>query len=329
MKRRLPPLLALRAFDAAGRHLSFSKAADELNVTQGAISRQIKLLEDFMCAPLFRRMTRKVELTPFGLNYLEATRAAFNDIESATIQSLQECHSMTISVLPSIGTLWLLQRLASFMIGYPEIRLHVSTSLEPVDFDRDGVDLAIRVGKLPGAIYNSDGAQIEFKMVTKWEGIATAHLWDDFITPVCSQRFLQKNGPLSIERLKHLPLIHNMSRPDCWPAWIQANGHETFETGKRIDVSHSFMAVMAAREDRGIACVPTIEIDGLDWRDEMVQPFDLRLRSAGAYYLLCPRKKSLSPEIKLFSNWLSSLSAIADGPGPVTEPACAPSPLER
>src|SRR5690606_32400948 len=119
MKRKLPPLLALRAFDAAGRHLSFSKAAEELNVTQGAISRQIKLLEESLHAPLFRRLTRRIELTPFGQNYLAATKCAFNDIESATVQGLRECRSMSVSVLPSIGALWLLQRLTSFMIGYP------------------------------------------------------------------------------------------------------------------------------------------------------------------------------------------------------------------
>ena len=105
--------------------MSFSKAADELNVTQGAISRHIKTIEDFMGAPLFRRMARKVELTPFGLKYLEATRAGLDVIEAATLQSLKECHSMTISVLPSIGTLWLLQRLASF-ISLSDVKLQFS-----------------------------------------------------------------------------------------------------------------------------------------------------------------------------------------------------------
>lgn len=312
MKRKLPPLLALRAFDAAGRHLSFSKAAEELNVTQGAISRQIKLLEEFLHAPLFRRLTRRIELTPFGQNYLAATKCAFNDIESATVQGLRECRSMSVSVLPSIGALWLLQRLTSFMIGYPDIRLQVSTSLEPVNFERDGIDLAIRVGKLPNVDYCATGSQITFRMAESWDNVKAIHLWDDFITPVCSQRYLDKHGPVaSIEDLRSRHLIHNMSRPDCWPAWMTASGVEPFEGAKRLDVSHSFMAVLAAREGRGIACVPTLEIEPLDWRSEMVQPFNLQLRSSGGYYLLHPLHNALSPEIKLFSNWLVEQPAMS------------------
>ncbi|SPB14449.1 transcriptional regulator [Caballeronia novacaledonica] len=148
MKRRLPPLLALRAFEAAGRLMSFSKAADELNVTQGAISRQIKLLEDFLRAPLFRRLTRQVELTPFGQNYLQAATAALNQIERATVQSLQEARALSVSLLPTLGALWLMQRLTSFMTEHPQIRLEVSSSLEPANFKRDGIDVALRVGKV-------------------------------------------------------------------------------------------------------------------------------------------------------------------------------------
>lgn len=305
MKRRLPPLLALRAFEAAGRHMSFSKAADELNVTQGAISRQIKLLEDFLRAPLFRRLTRQVELTPFGQNYLSAATAALDEIERATVQSLQEAKALSVSLLPTLGALWLMQRLTSFMTEHPQIRLEVSSSLEPANFKRDSIDVALRVGKVPGVDYNSNGSQITFRMTESWDDVAAMHLWDDYITPVCSRKFLEQHGPLKTpEDLSKVPLIHNMRRADCWPAWLAAADVETDEAGGRVDVGHSFMAIVAAREGRGVACVPTIEIDNLDWREELVQPFELKLRSAGAYYLLCPKDKALSAEIKLFSSWL-------------------------
>lgn len=307
MKRRLPPLLALRAFESAGRHMSFSKAAEELNVTQGAISRQIKLLEDFLHAPLFRRLTRRVELTPFGQSYLAAATAALDSIERATLQSLQEARALSVSLLPTLGVLWLMQRLGSFMTEYPSIRLQVSSSLEPVDFKHEGVDVALRVGQVPGAVYPENGSQITFRMTESWADVTAMHLWDDFITPVCSRRFLEEHGPVSTASdLARLPLIHNLRRPDCWDAWFRANGIEECSGAGRVDVGHSFMAIIAAREGRGVACVPTIEIDNLDWRDEMVQPFDLKLRSAGAYYLLCPRDKALSTEVKLFSNWLAA-----------------------
>ncbi|TCF98622.1 hypothetical protein BZM26_24280 [Paraburkholderia strydomiana] len=307
MKRRLPPLLALRAFEAAGRHMSFSKAADELNVTQGAISRQIKLLEDFLRAPLFRRLTRQVELTPFGQNYLSAASAALDAIERATVQSLQEAKALSVSLLPTLGALWLMQRLTSFMTEHPQVRLEVSSSLEPANFKRDGIDVALRVGKVPGVEYNVGGPQITFRMTESWDGVTAMHLWDDFITPVCSRKFMEQYGPIaSPADLSKLPLIHNMRRADCWPTWLSAAGVDNSAAAGRVDVGHSFMAIVAAREGRGVACVPTIEIDNLDWREEMVQPFELRLRSAGAYYLLCPDDKALSTEVKLFSSWLLS-----------------------
>ena len=313
MKRRLPPLLALRAFEAAGRHASFSKAADELNVTQGAISRQIKVLEEFLHAPLFRRLTRQVELTPFGQNYLSAATAALDAIERATVQSLQEAKALSVSLLPTLGALWLMQRLTSFMTEHPEIRLEVSSSLEPVSFKRDGIDVALRVGKIPGVEYNTDGSEITFRMTESWDDVTAMHLWDDFITPVCSRRLIEQSGPLvSVKDLANFPLIHNMRRPDCWQAWLSANGIDDCQGTGRIDVGHSFMAIVAARQGRGVACVPTIEIENLDWRDELVQPFDLRLRSAGAYYLLCPRDKALSAEVKLFSSWLVAQYAPAE-----------------
>ncbi len=307
MKRRLPPLLALRAFEAAGRHLSFSKAAEELNVTQGAISRQIKLLEEFLHAPLFRRLTRQIELTPFGLAYLTPATQALDLIEGATLQSFEQARSLSVSLLPTIGTLWLMQRLTSFMMAYPEIRLQVSASLEPVNFKREPVDVAIRVGKVPGHDYAAEGSQITFRMAESWTDVSAMHLWDDYITPVCSRRFLEQHGPIdSIEDLAKHRLIHNMSRPDCWPAWLLASGHSGVSGRTRLEVGHSYMAVLAAREGQGIACVPVIETDTPEWRDELVRPFDLKLKSSGAYYMLCPREKLLSPEVKLFSSWLSA-----------------------
>lgn len=305
MKRRLPPLLALRAFEAAGRHLSFSKAADELNVTQGAVSRQIKLLEEFLHAPLFRRLTRQVELTPFGQSYLAAATAALDEIERATVQSLLEARALSVSVLPTIGVLWLMQRLTTFMMTYPEIRLQVSSSLEPVSFKREGVDVALRVGKLPGATYDPAAPQITFRMTESWDDVAVTPLWEDRITPVMSRRLFEQHGPVAtIEDLARFRLIHNLKRPDCWPAWLHAAGAAPTEGAGRVDVGHSFMAVMAAREGEGIACVPTIEIDNLEWREQLVQPFRLKVQSAGGYYLLCPKEKTLASEVKLFSSWL-------------------------
>jgi LysR family glycine cleavage system transcriptional activator len=307
MKRELPPLLALRAFEAAGRHLSFAKAAHELCVTPGAISRQIKILETFLGVPLFRRLTRNVELTEFGREYLAITSSALAQIAGATRRTLGQPRELTISLLPSISTLWLFQRLGLFTRAYPEIRLHVSASLEPVCFKRDGVDAALRVGKVPGHSYSASGPQINFQMVDDWAGISVMHLWDDHVTPVCARSLLAQGRTIERpEDLRHFPLIHNAVRPDCWSAWLGAVSAPTVRGCSDLTVGHSFLAVLAARDGQGVACVPAIEVEGLEWRDELVCPLRESIRSAGAYYLLTPRESPRSAEVELFADWLAA-----------------------
>ena len=307
MHRRLPSLIAVRAFEAAGRRLSFSKAADELGVTQGAISRQIKILEDFLKTLLFRRLTRRVELTPFGEIYLVSMSSALDTIEHSTSRALGAKRYLSASILPSTATLWLLNHLTAFMRKYPNIHIRVSTSMDPVDFRKQDFDLAIRVGKLPGKQYPANTSQINFRMVEDWTGIVATHLWPDEITPVCSTKLLAEGPPLHTPQdLRHYRLIHNVARADCWPAWLRAQKAEDVRGKEEIEFSHSFMAVQAVREHLGVAAVPTIEIDNLEWRDELVYPFKARIRSAGEYYLLYPEDRTHQPEIKFFAEWLAT-----------------------
>lgn len=310
MKRDLPPLLALRAFEAAARHLSFTKAGEELHVTQGAISRQIKLLEHHLHASLFNRLTRQVELTPFGHTYLTAVSAALDTIEQASKDVTHRTPTLSISILPSTGALWLLQKMMEFSYAYPEIRLDISSSLDPVSWkDGSNTDLAIRVGKLPGTAYpDSSVPQIEFQMTEDWTGITAVHLWDDYITPVCSKKLIDKYGPIRSPRdLERHTLLYNNFRPDCWPAWLHANNAAEVAGAARLDFSHSFLVANAMRAGLGVACLSSVEIDPVDWRDELVMPFDSRIKSAGAYYLLAPQEKLQSPDIQLFLHWLKGL----------------------
>lgn len=302
-------MVALRVFDAAARRLSFSKAADELNVTQGAVSRQIKLLENYLTKPLFRRLTRRVELTPFGARFFGSTSSALDEIEQATNQAFGANKDLSVSILPTTATLWLLNHLSAFMQKYPHIHVRVSTSMDPVDFRREGFDAAIQVGKLPGKKYGHDQPQINFKMVEDWNGVVAIKLWDDLITPVCSKKLLSGGPPLkTLKDLQHYRLIHTTVRPDCWPAWLRAQKAEVIKGKDDIEFSHSFMAVQAVREHVGIAAVPTIEIDNLEWRDELVFPFKRRVRSAGDYYLLCSEEQSRRDDIRVFTKWLSSFN---------------------
>ncbi len=305
MQRRLPPLIAVRAFEVAGRRLSFSKAAEELHVTQGAISRQIKLLEEHLKIPLFHRLTRRVELTPFGEMYLSAVATALDEIEQATNRANSSTKFLSVSILPSTATLWMLNHLTSFMRAYPNIRIKVSTSMDPVDFKKQDFDAAIRVGKLPGRRYGAVPSQINYRMVEDWNGIVAIYLWDDLITPVCSKALLAKGPPIRTPQdLRHYRLIHNALRSDAWPAWFRAQKIPNVRGKEEIEFSHSFMAVQAVRENVGVAAVPTIEIENLEWRDELVYPFKTRVRSAGEYYLLCPEERAHQNEIRLFAKWL-------------------------
>ncbi len=308
MKRSLPPLLSLRAFEAAARHLSFTKAGEELNVTQGAISRQIKILESYLHASLFNRLTRQVELTPYGHTYLAAVSAALDGIEQAGQNCTHRTPTLSISILPSIGALWLMQKMTEFACAYPEIRLDISTSLDPVDWKHGNVDLAIRLGKLPGMAYSDSAPQIEFQMTDDWAGIATVHLWDDYVTPVCSKKLIEKHGPLKVPKdLERYTLLYNNFRPDCWPAWLRANGAGDVAGASRLNFSHSFLVANAVRTGLGVACLSTLEVDPVDWRDEIVFPFESRVMSAGAYYLLASQEKLRSPDVQLFFHWLKGL----------------------
>lgn len=307
MHRRLPPLVALRAFEAAARCLSFSKAAEELNVTQSAVSRQIRLLEDHLSKTLFRRLTRRVELTPFGETYFASTSRGLDEIERATTQALGVRTFLSVSILPTTATLWLSNHLTTFMREHPNIRIRVSTSMDPVDFRHQGFDAAIRVGKLPGKKYGRHQSQIDYTMVVDWKGVVAVHLWDDLITPVCSKKLLASGPSLNTPAdLRHYRLIHNSLRADCWPVWLRAQGAVSVRGKEEVEFSHSFMAVQAVREHVGIAAVPTIEINNLEWKDELVFPFKQRVRSAGEYYLLCSEERAQQSDIRVFAKWLAS-----------------------
>jgi len=308
MRRNLPPLLALRAFEAAGRHGSFSAAADELAVTQGAVSRQVRILEDYLGMPLFERQVRGVALTAAGRRYLSMASSVFDLIEAGDVRQASGQTSLYLNVLPSCATLWLSSRLVEFTRRYPRIRLHVATSQDAADFKRDRIDLALRVGRLPGHRAGPGDAPFTVEMVEDWNGIEAVPLWQETIAPVCSLRFAEQHGPFdSLEDLRRVPLIHNASRPDWWYAWLRAQSGRSRLPRGGISVGQRFLAVLAAREGQGVACVPTADIELLDWRDELVRPYPGEVPTGDAYYLLYRQDTVRKTEIEAFCGWLQSL----------------------
>jgi len=307
MVKPLPSLIALRVFEVSGRLQSFSNAAIELNVTQGAVSRQIRALEDELGVKLFHRLTRKVELTADGRVYLQEVQASFRQLEMATawLRSRQQHDRLHISVLPSIGTYWLMPRLAAFSQQYPYIETRIHSSIEPVDLHTRLADVAIRVGPRPGQSYDDQLPTISLTMTTDWRGVSAEELAADVLIPVYSPTLLAPGTRLDDpDVFSRLPLIHTNSRPDAWTGWMRFFGIPD-QKNPRVEYGHFFMSLDAARHGLGIALIPDIVIANSDVRDICVAT-DYKVRSAGAYHLLNLQSRSNEHAIAAFREWVRS-----------------------
>jgi LysR family glycine cleavage system transcriptional activator len=307
MSRRLPSLNALRAFESAGRHLSFSRAAEELFVTQGAISRQVKSLEDMLGLKLFRRMTRAIELTERGREYLPTVCEAFDRLEQATIRlSNKDSHSiLTVSVLPTFAMRWLIPRLPNFVSRHPNVEVRMITSIRPVNFWREDIDLAIRVGLPPEAASEQGGPRISLQMADDWTDVRTYRLMPDVLVPVCSRSLLDRHAPIRTPAdLQRVPLLHMASRAHAWPDWFKAAGVPFRQTGEDASYGHFFLVLDEALQGNGVALVPLALAEADIASGRLVIPVDFHTESAGAYYVLCRNHQAESKAIQVFRDWL-------------------------
>ncbi len=237
MSRRLPPLKSLRAFESAARHLSFTRAADELFVTQAAVSHQIKSLEEFLGVPLFVRKNRKLLLTDEGQSYWPKIRDIFEILTSATdqIKAQGASGALTVSVVPTFATVWLVPRLSRFNQMYPDIEVRLKASDDVVDFVREDVDIAI---------YYDTG---------DYPGMHSVTLLTEQLTPLCSPALLEGERPLrSPEDLKHHTLLHDGSTSD-WRRWLKYAGVKGINLHQGPVFSHTSMVQQAAIYGQGIA----------------------------------------------------------------------------
>jgi LysR family glycine cleavage system transcriptional activator len=309
LDRKLPPLLALRAFDLVARHLSFTRAAEELNVTQAAVSRQIRLLEDHLQRKLFLRLTRKIEFTSEGKAYYHAIRKAFDQVEEATATASKRRSRTTlaISVLPSIGSIWLMPRLTSFWQENRDIDVQIISSIQASDLASRKIDMAISIGRLPGKVYPRGAPRVENDMVKEWRNVQADFLFPDELTPVCSKQLLEQGHRLANPAdLRHYRLIHTSIRRHAWRDWLAGNGVKLDPLSHAIEFGQYFMSLQAAREAEGIAIVPSILIDSFDPYGELVKPFPLVLPSAGDYYLLTQKDRYNERPIRRFREWILS-----------------------
>jgi DNA-binding transcriptional LysR family regulator len=293
MARRLPPLGALRAFEAAARHVSFSRAAEELNVTQAAISHQVKQLEGWLGAPLFRRLTRSLRLTDEGQALMPAVSQALDRLEQAVerIAASGVSGTLTVSALTTFVLTWLVPRLSRFQAAYPELDVRLSATQRLVDFAREDVDVAIRHG---------DGT---------WPGVRADRLFAEQITPLCGRAFQARlTRPAD---LLAVPLLQSDGLGDAeWPLWFAAAGvaHPNPRRGPAFDSTK--IAVEAAIDGLGVAIgAPALFADALA-QGRLFQPFDLTVSTGKAYWLVSPEATAERPKVRAFRDWvLAELAA--------------------
>lgn len=287
--------------------MSFRNAAAELRLTQGAISRQIKTLEDSLGLRLFLRQTRKVDLTDAGERLFLAVRDALDMLEetTSTLKERPRQKTLIISALPTLTSTWIMPRLHAFIERHRSIEVRIVASIEPVDFQNETVDVAIRVGRLPGRRYSEEMPRIDLKMVEHWNGVLADELFPDILVPVCSPHLTKPSSIREAKDLLQYPLIHTSTRRFAWPDWLRAHGVGKVPLTKtKYEFSHFFMSLEAAVRGQGIAIIPRVILSRHKDASRVTCPLTSNVPSAGSYYVLTRDSRSKSREIQALRNWV-------------------------
>lgn len=309
MGRKLPSLNGLHTFEAAARNMSFSLAAEELSVTQAAVSRQIRLLEEDLGVKLFRRLTRAVELTEEGAMLYPVLQESFHQIERVTsrIWGNRGNGILTISVLPTFSVKWLMPRLMNFAELYPEIEVHLINSIKPVNFERDEVDLAIRVGSTNLQTTAQSGPRIDLTMTRSWDGVQVEALMTDELVAVMSPDYFKVHGEILNEANLHsVTLLHIATRPNAWADYFKAIGWSPDLAVAGPAYGHFFMSIQAARDGKGIAIAPHILVEPELASGHLIRAMPQKIASAGRYYLLGRQRSWDHGKVKIFRKWLKA-----------------------
>jgi LysR family glycine cleavage system transcriptional activator len=288
MKRRLPPLNPLRAFEAAARHMSFTKAADEMNVTQGAVSRQVKALEDYLGFALFERTPKGLALSRNGRVYVGTLTESFERIARAT-DELVTTRTHTILTIRGYTTFlvrWLIPLLPEFQVRHPNIEVRLVSASEPVDFERDNVDVGIRYG------------------YGRWSGLKSDLLFLDALVPVCSPALMQAAQLRTPADLARSTLLHLNLRRDDWPDWLAGAGHDPLQAANNLFLEDLSVVHQCAMAGMGVAIAQQAYIRSDLAGGKLVAPFDFVLARPKGYFLVCPRDRADTTKILTFWNWL-------------------------
>ncbi|WP_319385249.1 LysR substrate-binding domain-containing protein [Roseibium sp.] len=292
----IPSADTLIAFECAARHLSFTRAAEELHLTQGAISKQVRHLETRLGVELFRRVRQRIVLTDAGRIYLHDIRGALEQMTSATRQVMSYAGSadvLNLAVLPTFGTRWLAPRLAEFGRKYPDAGLNLSVRLQPFDFDEEPFD---------GAIHHGDPV---------WAGAIAERLFAEEVIPVSSRAFKERHDIRSPQDLARVPRLQLATRPLAWRQWFDLAGVETDTAFQGARFEQFVMISEAAIHHAGAALMPKLFIEDELASGRLVRLFDLSLDQQTAYYFVYPEGRTMRPVVSAFRKWLTEEAETA------------------
>lgn len=305
MPTHLPSLNALRAFEAAGRHLSFSKAAEELHVTPAAVGHQVKALENDLGAVLFDRLNRALQLTPAGQSLLPGLSEVFYRVTEVveTFRRRDANRPLTVSMPPSFGATWLMPRLERFRVRHPDIDIRLDADNRIVDLVHDDVDIGLRYG------------------LGDYPGMRVDSLLSEEVFPVCSPRLLEGPHPLrTLDDLRWHTLVHvdGYVQDDYWPdwtMWLQSAGIGDMEVRRGLRFSHTSLALQAAMAGQGVVLGSRVLAGNDLTAGRLVRPFAHGARMSFAYYMVCPEALADEPRIAAFREWIIDEAAAAESSG--------------
>lgn len=296
MARRLPPLNGLRAFEAAARSLSFTKAAEELNVTPAAVSQQVKSLEEYFGVTLFKRLTRALMLTDAGQMVLPILQEGFDKLAEADhiLRNRRDDRILTVSVAPSFGAKWLVPRLERFRRAYPDYDIRIDATDARADFKRDNVDIAMRYG------------------LGEYPGLVSECLLTEVAVPVCSPRLLEGEHPLRTpDDLRHHTLLHIQWKMESdaapnWRMWLKAAGLDDIDPDRGPQFSLESMAIQAAMDGQGVSLISSALVAEDIAAGRLIRPFpeEIIQQTKFCYFLVYPESHLQQAKVAAFRDWV-------------------------
>jgi len=289
MRRILPTFTSLQCFEASARHLNFTRAGEELNLTQSAVSRQVRNLETFLRLDLFTRVNKRLSLTEEGAAYARVAGDLLDGLQDETLRLMTRDareRVLNLATFPTFGSFWVIPRLGGFTAAHPELQLNLSTGTTPFDLDSDAADVAIQHG---------DG---------DWPGAVTHRIASEETVAVCAPALVDGRARADAGELARFTKLHLQSRPYAWEEWLAARGLTApgTDTGPRFEFFN--MVIRAAVAGLGVAVLPRMFVDDELASGQLVAPFGPPVLSHRAYYLAYAERKADLPKVIAFRDWL-------------------------